>query len=733
MKVLLKPLYSQLNPGVGHCALGCQEVCRVSAQSSLCPPQDSTCPLSKHQAETCAIVQSGEADVIFNTAATGDGKSLAAYLPGLLDRKFRIVGLYPTIELVEDQDRSHRDAQDKDGQVIQGWHSMFGLNAEKRIDRLYGEELSRRVQAGDSNRFQELRIAIENKPLILTNPDIFHLITHFQYQDPAYGNVELPLLMAEFPDLWVFDEFHIFGAHQEAAVLNSLSFIRRSQQRKRRFLFTSATPKPKFIEQLKAAGFNTVAISGNYTDTPTPGYRSILQPIALEFVQLKQQTVLEWLAEHHGGIAAALGNEKPGRGLIILNSVAQAGRVVQLLTELLPNVEVREISGRMDRASRQETQDKLKHSDRPVLVVGTSAVDVGVDFKIHLLIFESSDSATVIQRLGRLGRHPGFNHYQAIALLPEQAPWILAQLEQDLPEGSTVDRPTLRDAIVNAFDEPKEYESYRKEWGALQAQGMLWQIGKDNPKIVANLREEISADLSQVYDSKFASAHHCWATLSKIDAKSVTQTDLKNLEKACKYWTGLCQVDIGKAVQKELLRFRGSTTLQAAVWEGDRFYLYDLLRLLPYTWVEVIEEAEFLAAAQKQGKQDFSFQYAQVFLRVQKWVDDRIDIRLQTGRDSSELKCCDLILLDKLRLINHPQADVIDCLSRKKVLSFLVPGDYWKIREALRLGALFALHPLIDSSEQTYACAFNQDALLLKAMSYRLTKFCRKNSTSLFF
>ena len=708
MKVLLKPLYSQLNPGVGHCALGCQEVCRVSAQSSLCPPQDSTCPLSKHQAETCAIVQSGEADVIFNTAATGDGKSLAAYLPGLLDRNFRIVGLYPTIELVEDQDRSHRDAQDKDGQVIQGWHSMFGLNAEKRIDRLYGEELSRRVQAGDSNRVQELRKAIEQKPLILTNPDIFHLIIHHQYQAPAYENALVPLLMAKFPDLWVFDEFHIFGAHQEAAVLNSLSFIRRSQQRKRRFLFTSATPKPKFIEQLKAAGFNTVAISGNYTDTPTPGYRSILQPIALEFVPLKQQTVLEWLNQHHAEIAAALGNEKLGRGLIILNSVAQAGCAVALLTELLPNVDVREISGRMDRASRQETQDKLKHSDRPVLVVGTSAVDVGVDFKIHLLIFESSDSATVIQRLGRLGRHSGFNHYQAIVFLPEQAPWILAQLEKDLSENATIDRSTLRDAIVNAFDQPKEYERYRKEWGALQAQGMLWRMSIDKGKVVADLRDRILDDLQPVYGEK-------------------------QLETARKRWLCMGNTPVGKATQAELLRFRGSTTLQAAVWEGDRFYLYDLLRLLPYTWVEVMEEAEFLAAAQKQGKPDFSFQYAQVFLRVKKWVYDRIDLRLQTGRDSSELKCCELILLDKLRLINHPQAEAIDCMSRKKVLSFLVPGDYWKIREALRLGALFALHPLVDSSEQTYACAFNQDALLLKTMSDRLTKFCRKNSTSLFF
>lgn len=613
------------------------------------------------------------------------------------------MGLYPTIELVEDQDRSHRDMPDRPG-----WQSRFGFNADKRIDRLYGEELSRRVEAGDSNRFQELRKAIANKPLILTNPDIFHLIIHHHYQDPAYESALVPLLLAKFPDLWVIDEFHIFGAHQEAALLNSLSFIRRSQQRKRRFLFTSATPKPKFIEQLRAAGFNTLEISGNYTDTATSGYRSILQLIELEFVQLRKQTVVQWLVDHCAEIEAALTAETVGRGLIILNSVAQAGQVVRLLTDLLPHVDVREISGRMDRDTRQQTQSDLAHSIRPVLIVGTSAVDVGVDFKIHLLIFESSDSATVIQRLGRLGRHEGFSHYKAIALLPEHAPWILGQLQQDLTDKETIDRQTLQDAVRKAFDEPKEYEDYRKEWGALQAQGMLWQMSRDNTTVIQPVRDRIQDDLKPVYGE--------------------TQ-----LETARQRWASLYHSPTGKAIQAELLRFRGSTTLQAAVWEGDRFYVYDLLRLLPYTWIEVVEEAEFLAAAQQHGKQKFLFRYAQVFLNVQKWVDERLDIGLQTGRDSSELKCCELTLLDKLKLINHPQAEAINCLSRKKVLSFLVPGDYWNIREQLRLGPLFALHSLVDSSEQTYACAFNQDALLLKAMCYRLTRFCRQNSTSLFF
>jgi CRISPR-associated endonuclease/helicase Cas3 len=39
------------------------------------------------------------------------------------------------------------------------------------------------------------------------------------------------------------------------------------------------------------------------------------------------------------------------------------------------------------------------------LLVGTSTVDIGVDFRINLLIFEATDAGTFIQRFGRLGRH----------------------------------------------------------------------------------------------------------------------------------------------------------------------------------------------------------------------------------------------------------------------------------------------------------------------------------------
>ncbi|MGB7416590.1 MAG: type I-D CRISPR-associated helicase Cas3', partial [Thermosynechococcaceae cyanobacterium] len=551
MQVILKPLFSRLNT-LESCPLDCQDSCQIKQIKAL---SGESCPLSVHQVQTYAEVKQGDADVIFSTAVTGDGKSLAAYLPALRDPRFRIMGLYPTIELVEDQTRSQ-----------QGWHKTFELDAAERIDCLFGEELSQRVQqAGKSSKYTELLKTIELKPIILTNPDIFHLMTHGQYRTPQYNNLRLPMMLADFPDLWVFDEFHIFGPHQETAVLNSMIMIRQTQQnrRPRRFLFTSATPKQNFIAQLQQAGLKTQVIAGSYTSEDISGYRQILQSIELDFVTLGDGGVIDWLTENVTLIRELLETERQGRGLIILNSVAQAGQAVKLLSELLPMVQVQEISGRVDRQGRSQTQAALQNSEQPVLVVGTSAVDVGVDFDIHLLIFEGSDSATVIQRLGRLGRHAGFTQYKAFLLISGRTPWVMATLEEQLQAESTIDRHDLMAAIDEAFTAPKEFERYRDQWGVLQAQGMLAQFRtQESGEITKPIRQRMTADLQKVYGEKFEQVAYC---------------RLKELDKS-----------VVSAVQDELIRFRGSSSLQAAVWDGDRFYTSDLLRLLPYTQVHII-------------------------------------------------------------------------------------------------------------------------------------------------
>src|SRR5690242_16291832 len=61
--------------------------------------------LSQHQIDTYQALKGSEFDVVINTAMTGDGKSLAAYLPTLVDSRRHAFGMYPTIELSRDQQR----------------------------------------------------------------------------------------------------------------------------------------------------------------------------------------------------------------------------------------------------------------------------------------------------------------------------------------------------------------------------------------------------------------------------------------------------------------------------------------------------------------------------------------------------------------------------------------------------------------------------------------------------
>ncbi|WP_201782682.1 hypothetical protein [Calothrix sp. 336/3] len=289
----------------------------------------------------------------------------------------------------------------------------------------------------------------------------------------------------------------------------------------------------------------------------------------------------------------------------------------------------------------------------------------------------------------------------------------MAKLQEKLPETlireQAVSRATLADAIADAFDPPKEFAKYRQCWGAKQAQGMFARMTQENAKVSQTVRERMMEDLQKLYPKSIESGQYEWSKKNKTDLE--------------------------KAIQKELLRFRGGSTLQAAVWDsqgsGSNFYTYDLLRLLPHALVEVCDRATFLDAAGKSGRgeEEFPEEFIQVYLRVQKWVDERIDIKLQCNRSSGELKIGELCLVDKVNIIGHPQADVISCLRNKKLLAFLVPvnknkqSSHWEVSRALNLSPLFGLYRLIDASEQAYGCGFNQDALLLEALKWHLKKF----------
>jgi hypothetical protein len=88
-------------------------------------------------------------------------------------------------------------------------------------------------------------------------------------------------------------------------------------------------------------------------------------------------------------------------GVVILNSVVDAIELEDhLVTNGFAREEIASVRGLVSRAAR-DVRGKT-------LVVGTSAIEVGIDFKCDYLIFEAGDAAGFMQRFGRVGRHqPG--------------------------------------------------------------------------------------------------------------------------------------------------------------------------------------------------------------------------------------------------------------------------------------------------------------------------------------
>ncbi|MCP4538312.1 MAG: hypothetical protein GY832_14340, partial [Chloroflexi bacterium] len=84
--------------------------------------------------------------------------------------------------------------------------------------------------------------------------------------------------------------------------------------------------------------------------------------------------------------------------VVIFNSVVAAMVFEDLLAEILGSRDdIGVVRGLMSRRYRQ-FRGKM-------VVIGTSAIEVGIDFKSRYLIFEASNAGSFLQRLGRVGRH----------------------------------------------------------------------------------------------------------------------------------------------------------------------------------------------------------------------------------------------------------------------------------------------------------------------------------------
>lgn len=350
---------------------------------------------------------------------TGSGKTAAAALPFLLRTKnpdFRegAVFVYPTNALIEDQERSIRQLAEAEGVEItsltpdtaqEKYGSEQVVLVRVDADRLEAFARAYRFHKPDGSWDKGRALAeilrLDRPKIVLTNPDILYLVYTLAYRHSAESVATLQAYQT-----LVFDEFHLYGGVELAHAL-FLIHLARALHTFKRVLLLSATPDEQTRAWIDRLLQPYVIDAGTNTTRPANGQRMVAHPVTLECVNRGTDVVAtagaQILALRAKLCTLRAQSTDPTYipGVVILNSVVSA---IELEDWLVANgfarEEIASVRGLVSRAAR-DVRGKT-------LVVGTSAIEVGIDFKCDYLIFEAGDAAGFMQRFGRVGRHqPG--------------------------------------------------------------------------------------------------------------------------------------------------------------------------------------------------------------------------------------------------------------------------------------------------------------------------------------
>ncbi|WP_448561809.1 type I-D CRISPR-associated helicase Cas3' [Trichothermofontia sp.] len=661
--------------------------------------------LSWHQVETFNALSDPGLDVIFNTAMTGDGKSLAGYLKAMMGLN-PTIAMYPTNELARDQERQ-----------VQSYKAQFNPKYDPQIYRLTRATLEDFIETNQlPSKQQGIINRINNSEILLTNPDIFHYIHDFRYLQRGVKQGDnadkLFRKLDECYKIFIFDEFHVFSSPQMASILNAMLLIKHTAT-KRKFLFLSATPSQLFKDLLQRSGFIYRIIDPikenayRFSESEAIGWRLISQPITMKFprqLQPNARSSYDWIIENSESVILKFFLDNPGsKGAIILNSIASAYKSVAKLQPLfqeynlvvLPNTS---LTGESERARSILDAD---------LLIGTSTIDIGVDFRINFLIFEASDVGNFIQRFGRLGRHPGFSKYEAYALIPnflvarlfegrgdQQSPALVDEMEYD--------RVTFTQAIKDNWSFVNQFEYYPQRWGSVQSVCMHMELRKAHMiTIYPEAQQGFRVDVENTFQVKLSQKYAQVNSLIKQKQQKIIN---------------------------EARSFREGSQLDCAVYdltnpnepERDRFKTYHLPGLLSNFVFEVVRKEEFLEKVKEAQLPTRRFEKALCHLYLKDYREVRENwYFLYTGNNFMQIKQLGRVqILKGLEVTGGPNA-ISRSLSQRGMVCFISDRDRAYLKTRLGLPMHFQAYGLSDRWDDPnppYTIAFGKAALMLESL-----------------
>lgn len=432
---------------------------------------------------------------------TGSGKTRAAAFP-ILEHGESAVFIYPTNALIEDQEHSIRTLLDElrvpyyrlspgSDWDPAGYQRARAVVA--RVDAQTLEEFRReRHRRAKGSVLAEI-LGHQDKPLLLlTNPDTLFQMLALRYRS---GFEILNRLLAL--RTLVVDEFHLYGGVELADILFvTFTLLNLPNTAFERVVFLSATPPDDVVALLEQL-FAPLVISSTPASEVSPLARTVLHRIDLEpCLATDSASTVSAIAEQVLSLRPELERLQAPGGFIplvvILNSVFAAITLEDMLVQ-------RGMTRRDLGIYRGLSNRAIREIDGKLLVIGTSAIEVGVDFHARYLMFEANSGRSFLQRLGRIGRHE-----EALAWL--YAPLHVVQASKQLTgELARADLEQLAHQWYGETDARPWFAATRT--GLLSATALVdrqREIAGD-PAVAESLREAYE-ELLQSYSDRLGAA-----------------------------------------------------------------------------------------------------------------------------------------------------------------------------------------------------------------------------------
>jgi CRISPR-associated helicase Cas3 len=434
--------------------------------------KDLKIPIYQHQASVMDSYESGK-NILLCTK-TGSGKTAAALFPIIKNAESSIF-VYPTNALIKNQLINIYKTLTKVlhkkvhiGNFSLAYSDMESLPANEADICIH--LVNREVLESCANRgsiIQEILHDLSNQTLILTNPDTLFAILSMAYRE----HLNVVRALSRYKSI-VIDEFHMYYGIQLANIVFMLKFAEKLLPNTfKKKIFLSATPSNEIANLLQK--FFAVEQPETISE-----YEKVDSYPAIQAVQLNPYLLINEL--NYGEIINLIGdlmddikmlrnkfvnNNEYVPCVIIVNSVIDAIHIEEEILKKYPKLTLSPYHGLMSKFERKIGKCHI--------VVGTNAIEVGIDFQCSYLIFDAGDASSFLQRFGRIGRHSLDNSKPiAYAFIPQN---FYRYLDEHKIERLT--RDNLESIVKDIYPTYSSFCSFvSSDYGILQAHVFIQKL-----------------------------------------------------------------------------------------------------------------------------------------------------------------------------------------------------------------------------------------------------------------